>query len=254
MIDMASYAKTADGDPLPLTYGLNPNNHYTWDGPQLYGCICDDGWTGYDCSQQTCMKGEDITDREARPFLHDEVQTLVCESLNPTQDTWFRLLFRGAVTPPIHYAASAHDVRTFMESLRTIGIMDIAFSGHSVCTPPPGNTIQFIFKTEHGDVPLIQVLPEDGWDDTQLRFSAGSHTYLKTAPYGFTTIQAAEQQKGITQEQECSGRGLCDRDAGVCRCFIGFGASDGMRGPGDRADCGWREPYGPKKKHIRGHI
>ena len=252
MIDMAAYAKTADGDPRQITYGQNPNYYYTWDGPQIYGCICDSGWMGHDCSQQTCMKGEDITDREARPFLKDEVQTLVCESLNPTQDTSFRLMFRGALTPPIYYASSAHDIRSFMESLSSIDIMDIAFSGHAVCTPPPGNTIQFLFKTEHGDVPSIQVLPEDGWDDTQLRFSAGGHTYLKVAPYGFATIQTAEQQKGTTKEQECSGRGLCDRDAGVCRCFVGFGASNGMRGPGEREDCGWREPFVGRKKNIRG--
>jgi len=253
MIDMATYAKTADGDPLPLTYGLNPNNHYTWDGPQLYGCVCDTGYTGYDCSLQTCIKGEDITDREARPFLKDEVQTLVCESLNPSPDTSFRVVFRGAVSPPIHYTSSSYDLQSVMESLPTIGRMDVVFSGVHVCAPPPGNQIQFVYKTEHGDVPPIQVVSEDGWYDTQLRFRAGSHTFLKVAPYGFTAIQTYELQKGTTREQECSGRGLCDREAGICRCFIGFGASDGMRGPGDRADCGWREPFVSVKKQLRGY-
>jgi len=253
MIDMATYAKTSDGDPRPQTYGLNPNNHYTWDGPQLYGCVCDAGYTGHDCSQQTCIVGEDITDREARPFLHDEVQSLVCESLHPSHDTWFRLMFRGSVTPPIHFSTLAHDLQSVMTSLPSIGHIDILFSGVQVCEPPPGNRIQFVFKTEHGDIPAIQVLPEDGWTDTQLRFRSGDHTYLKTAPYGFTAIHTAEEQKGTTRTQECSGRGLCDRDSGICMCFEGFGSSNGMRGPGDRADCGWREPFVPVKKRIRGY-
>ena len=45
---------------------------------------------------------------------------------------------------------------------------------------------------------------------------------------------------GTTEDVECSGRGLCDRDSGVCVCFPGYASSDGVGGVGTQGDCGRR--------------
>ncbi|KAJ1406716.1 hypothetical protein B484DRAFT_337461, partial [Ochromonadaceae sp. CCMP2298] len=43
-------------------------------------------------------------------------------------------------------------------------------------------------------------------------------------------------------EQQCSGRGLCDHATGECECFPGYGSSDGKSGSGNMRDCGYLEP------------
>lgn len=30
-----------------------------WDADMIYGCVCDAGWDGPDCSQRSCPKGDD---------------------------------------------------------------------------------------------------------------------------------------------------------------------------------------------------
>jgi hypothetical protein len=44
-----------NGDTVPTTYGLIPNNPLTWDFNRVFGCHCDPTWMGYDCSQRTCV-------------------------------------------------------------------------------------------------------------------------------------------------------------------------------------------------------
>ena len=50
---------------------------------------------------------------------------------------------------------------------------------------------------------------------------------------------------GTTEYAECAGRGICDRDHGSCKCFLGFGSSDGLGNAGGLANCGYREPFVP---------
>jgi hypothetical protein len=239
MSDLALEARGANGDPLRVTYGEDPNDGATWDGWRIYGCACDAGWTGHDCSLRTCLVGMDETDLEAEPFLQDEVQELRCELLGSAPT--FVLTFRGAQTVPIRAGASVAEVRTALIGTGQIRDIKIEFtSGEAACVPPPGNVMRFGFLTEHNDVPPIRVVPEEGWIDVELRFSAGLRTYFKVAPAGFSVpIEAAEVVKGTTREAECSGRGICDREAGTCECFEGFGADRW-----GRESCGKRSGLG----------
>lgn len=47
---------------------------------------------------------------------------------------------------------------------------------------------------------------------------------------------------GTKEWEECSGRGLCSRETGVCACFSGYGSSDGQNNPGPYEDCGYVLP------------
>ena len=47
---------------LTSLYGTDPNNAATWDADRVFGCSCDVGYEGYDCSLRTCPIGININD------------------------------------------------------------------------------------------------------------------------------------------------------------------------------------------------
>ena len=48
-----------NGGLAPLTYGSDPNAAITWDADRIFGCHCDEGYEGYDCSLRSCALGID---------------------------------------------------------------------------------------------------------------------------------------------------------------------------------------------------
>lgn len=229
MAGMAQEA-TTNGVHTPFTYGRDRNSGDTWDHDSNQGCICNDGFHGYDCSLRSCPVGDDPT----TTGQYDEVQTLDCAHVGgaPT----FKLRFRRQTTGPISFAATAMDVAAALEGLSTIGKISVTFTvGHSqACSSTGTNTMTFSFSTENGDVPSIEVVRNMGYTQgTDLNFSP--------------VAAATESTKGTTETDVCSGRGLCNHITGNCECFIGFGSSDGSGGAGGVADCGYREPFVPTK-------
>ena len=81
--------------------------------------------------------------------------------------------------------------------------------------------IKVTFYTELGDLPSIIAKFSDG-----------------------TPIPVAEAVKGTKENAECSNRGLCDYDTGLCECFPGFAGSAGNQSFGLRRDCGMRTDDG----------
>jgi hypothetical protein len=273
MAELALHA-TANGDATPYSYGADPNLAATWDADKVFGCLCDEGYSGFDCSLRTCPLGNDITLLEWDAGALDEAQALVCELLATATGTpTFRLEFRQAQTAALPYTATGADIQAALEALPTIGRIKVEVSSgptDPACAAagaglPP--TINFLFQTEHGDVPPIRVVMDAasrnadgtynagaGWADTDLEWTGGNpaadyatgFTYTAASAYPATGVRARVMRTGRSGNAECSGRGLCNRSTGACQCFAGFGASDGNRGPGVVEDCGWREPWAPR--------
>lgn len=47
-----------NGNPVQYSYGRNPNDPLAWDFDQMQGCLCSQGWEGYDCSLKSCPRGD----------------------------------------------------------------------------------------------------------------------------------------------------------------------------------------------------
>jgi hypothetical protein len=221
---------TTNGVLTPFTYGRDRNSGDTWDHDSNQGCICHDGFQGYDCSLRSCPAGDDPT----TTGQFDEVQTLSCAHVggSPT----FKLRFRQETTAAIAFSATAAEVAAALQDLPTIGTIAVVFDAGSAqaCSSAGITLMTFSFQTENGDVPPIELVENAGYvQGTTLNFSP--------------VAGATESTKGTTETDECSARGLCNHATGNCECFVGFGSSDGSGGAGDIADCGYREPYVPTK-------
>ena len=60
MFDIAKYQGRDNLDNIPggVGDGLGPN-YNLWDANVTYGCVCDPGYTGPDCSLRPCLHGDD---------------------------------------------------------------------------------------------------------------------------------------------------------------------------------------------------
>jgi len=208
----AAVEATVNGVQQDYTYGATPHDPATWDHDKVYGCLCDEGYTGYDCSLKTCPYGDDpITEDEA-----NEVQTLTCTDAD--SDGTFTLTFRGQTTDSISYAAAAEDVEEYLEALSTVWDVTVSSDESTVCTTT-GNSFTVEFLVPTGDVPLLEATVDD------------------------LTLTVEETTTGTKEWAECSNRGVCDRSTGECACFEGMGTSDGQGSAGDRGDCGHLSIY-----------
>ena len=122
-------------------------------------------------------------------------------------------------------------VKSALERLSPIRSVNVAFtdasSGAEAATAcsSGGVFINIEFK-QPGDLPYLS--------GTTAQLTSGSITVIET-------------RKGDRPIFECSNHGICDRFSGICRCFEGYGASDGDGGIGRTQDCGARLSYIPQK-------
>lgn len=255
------------GESTAITYGEIPNNPATWDFEMVQGCHCDKGFVGYDCYLRECPYGPD-------PMVHDgtggrfEIQDLGCTKAasidgvcSDALPLWaqncdpeahdgfpsFRLGFRGGDTLKRHHTerqgkyttrwlkwnTRAHELKAALEELDSIGEVNVTFTlgDHDACTPERDNRMLVTFLTEFGNLP--DLIPE--LSDSQV---------IVKDKFQVLTDGAGLSVMGSKENLECSGRGLCDRATGQCRCFKGYTSSDGRQKvgerpqPGNRGDCG----------------
>ena len=98
-------------------------------------------------------------------------------------------------------------------------------------------TLQFV--TEHGDVPEV-VADGSLLADSTGDVGTGSIDVFSDGSKTSSSCGSLKSVKGDTESEECSNRGLCDRNSGLCTCFAGYGASDGKGNAGSVPDCGYR--------------
>lgn len=67
-MSMARLAEAANlnGDATPYTYGAQTHRASTWDSNSMFGCKCDEGYHGYDCSLSTCQSNLRLHSLDAR--------------------------------------------------------------------------------------------------------------------------------------------------------------------------------------------
>merc|ERR1711998_232615 len=234
-----------NGDATDYTYGTDPNNAETWDYNKIWGCHCDEGYTGYDCSEMECPLGDD----PGTYGQFNELQLMQCTAASGS----FKLTFRQHETSKIAWNATASVVESRLEALDTIYDITVTYSsGTSFCLTDDTddetlNVVQVQFITEHNDVPDIAVdtsgLLDSNQDTKSVSFSISTDGDTLSTNDDDDAGSTYTSVTGTTESEYCSNRGLCDRATGLCTCFDGYYGSDGQGGAGAIGDCGYQGPY-----------
>jgi len=233
-----SFESTLNGDATDYIYGTDPNEPTTWDADRIMGCMCDDGYDGYDCSERTCVEGNDPgTYNDAK-----EVQLLRCRATEGT----FKLQFRQKATRALAWNITTSELESELESLESIYSVRVTSTWrNSFCTnSSQTNLFKVEFVSPHGNVPSIVYYANNlGLTDTAYTGASG---ILTKAVDGATMTDhvgsVISSVLGTTESEPCSNRGTCDALTGDCSCYAQWRSSDGEGGIGNIRDCGYRVP------------
>jgi hypothetical protein len=195
-----------------------------WDAERIFGCVCDAGYTGYDCSATICPFGDDpMTISQV-----DETQIIDCSATAGS----FTVRFRGQLTAPIQWNAIAQtsaesgsalgsgvgeSLESKLKALTGIRGITATFlnSATQMCSTS-GQATRVTFTHNPGDVPDMII------DSSSV---TAATVAVRVAGAASSISVSHTSQTGTKENVECSGRGLCLN--GICECFAGYGSSDG---------------------------
>lgn len=253
-------------NPSQAVYGVKSWDASTWDADSIHGCIGDD--YGYYPDSQSpyhnitsaafwnqgrpeegndirnngnmqCPFGLDI--REYEIYLKNGSYDYIDDTQFNANHTFarqrvyctanagsFRLNFRNESTNDIAYDASPQTLMAALESLTSIGKVDVTLNPSStetstVCSSDASDNhyFQVWFVTERGPLPLMLI------DDNSLSHGTA------------VVLDVDHRVSGAGTMKECSGKGECNRATGICECWPYWGSSDGYGNIGIRNDCGY---------------
>ena len=199
-----------------------------WDAKKLYGCVCDFGYSGFDCSLKLCIRGDDPLTMGGE----QETQLLKCTAESGS----FVLIFEGRHSKQILSSADEHEVEEALTSIDGLDHISVTFSqGVKVCRSDVINIVSLNFTDNFGPLAPLTTLDIDLNTGATIEIGADPSTGQMIDDFSTTFIPV----KGTKENIECSNRGFCDYLLGTCNCFEDlFAGSDGYGGSGPRGDCG----------------
>ena len=196
----------------------NTRNHesqqYTynlWDAEMIYGCVCDEGYDGYDCSLQSCPRGDDpLTSTNTV----QEIQLLRCTADN-TSGGNIVLYYDGKPSTSIPVDASTTVLKIALESISLIDSVDVSYTEQSVLCRNDGvdNIVGITFTSNFGPLPPLVAESFGMEPSSTVEIAAGDSYGMLTDHNGIVYTHT----KGDKENDECSNRGLCDQDTGTVR-------------------------------------
>ena len=231
-----------------------------WDATMLFGCICEPPYAGFDCSYRTCATG-DIPTTTGQV---NEVQLIQCTGASSGELT---LWWEGSAVV-LGAQLSAWQVKSALEAgfagVRGLAVEFLPAGTTTLCSETL-TVAQVEFTHDFGALSDMEVVYEDANGDETLFGSSPSAAVLAEGGdnAGSFFDEAGTQYKaidGTKEESLCAGKGLCNREEGLCECLESnleyFGSSDGYGRAGTRGECGYplqAVAYCPGEISCSGH-
>lgn len=137
---------------------VNPTIDYeNWDADRIQGCLCDYGWSGYDCSLKICPKGRDPAD-PSTVYAKEEILYLQCQA----DAGYFSIMLLGKFTDPIPFDADPGFLRRALQMVPNVGKVLISIPASSdrspqICGSSSPVTSSIRFLNHFGNLPPILV-------------------------------------------------------------------------------------------------
>ena len=134
-----------------------PVTYDNWDADKIQGCVCDDGFEGFDCSLRSCPKGRDPTEPRSVLGQHrEEVFELQCQA----DAGYIAILVRGMYTDAIPHDASPGDLRDAFAAVPGVGEVEVVMPAQddglpALCGSSAVSTTTITFLDFEGDRPPI---------------------------------------------------------------------------------------------------
>ena len=203
---------------------------------EIYGCLCDLGYSGADCSLRVCPTGDDPL---TTTNTDQELQLLRCTADN-TSGGQIVLHYRNFASTKIPVDATTIELKNALETIPVIQEVAMSYTEGSLLCRNDGvdNIVSITFVSNFGALPPL-VAESFGMEPSSVVEVAADDSYgVLTDHNGVTHTHV----KGNKENDECSNRGICDQGTGTCNCFDTnddeYAGSDGYGNSGKRGDCG----------------
>lgn len=225
--------------------GKTFSQEHSWDNERARACVCDAGWMGLGCQERMCPYGNDVMDvipgfdensLLGMPGYGNEVaqvQTVTLydadlDNANFAGKT-FAIQFTSKlneifVTQPIMWDTTDSVLAGYIESalkkLPNKVIDDVDVSVDST-VDANGVVIDVMFtgSATQGKQHKLEILHKTCQAGCTPRITGLSN--LRT--FSDTTLSTVEiSTVGSHESYECGRRGKCDRNNGLCMCYVGF--------------------------------
>ena len=228
-------AVSYEGVSTPFDYKL-------WDGNSRRACVCDAGFSGYDCSLRLCPRGDDPL-TTAQYSCGGECkfaqQTVRFDAAGVTSAAATATQVKFALKHT-HWDGQVYKTEDKIVSLGTAGSSATIITEHvkqSLLNLPNGAVSDIVVsctETISGDACSASTATGLSFDVAiTFRTPSGPQHQLSvvfadvtpgsaTSYIGYVSVIPASTVVGTRERVECSARGLCDYSSGECSCFAGY--------------------------------
>jgi len=240
------YEKKGYGTDYWTSLYLTNKNYYGWDNLKTRGCVCDPGYIDIDCSKRLCPFGDDPMTVRKNVGLpdYDQTQTIEIATRNDEYNDakTFSFIYMNKHnetfnTMPIDFPSSASDCHDFtiqiqnaLYGIPTNAILKVKVGAECLVAANPGfvTRINVTFTGDNNEGPQHQLIAntrmckkpgcsplQDGLDVLPEPVDYDSSSFKR--PFNQTELVASDKES-----EECSNRGKCDYETGICNCFQGY--------------------------------
>jgi len=250
-IEDLSYGEVyADYSPMYFETEAKQFSYYDWDSRKIRACVCDALYGDVDCSKRLCERGTDPLDVRDNLLLDGKYQTQMikfrasegnCANDGKTFALQFKSLLNETFnTIPIVFKCQPDEMHDFVldvkHALETLpnqvidGVSVSSQVGPSISTSGTDISgyifLNITFKgcAVEGPQFLLTVLADECNDGCSPKITGlEMNNFVENVHYSASNI--SEIVKSDYNSYECSRRGKCDYDTGICGCFHGYGGN-----------------------------